>query len=125
MLCQNIVPQNKNETMKLSKKFSYRNLDMFRLILLRNYAIVNSTKIDFCNRFRKLNSYTETDLELFIMLEKESPSKIVQLYSYTVIRGLTSPHRYCITSFSQLNSISESGQDTFCILCFLSHLKLL
>ena len=52
--------------MNLSKKFSHRNLDdMFRLILLKNYAIVNLTEKDFCNRFRKLNSYTETDLELF------------------------------------------------------------
>ena len=74
MLCQNIVPQNKNETMKLSKKFGHRNLDnMFRLILLRKYAIINSTKIDFCNRFRKLNSYSETDLEIFIMLKRKPP----------------------------------------------------
>ena len=40
-------------------------------------------------------------------------------------RGLTSPHRCCITSFSQLNRIPQSGQDTFFILYFLSHLKLL
>ena len=52
--------------MNLIKKFSHRNLDdMFRLILLKNYAIVNLTEKDFCNRFRKLNSYIETDLELF------------------------------------------------------------
>ena len=85
--------------MKLSKKFSHKNLDgMFRIILLiyvgkkntkkhvskfmqdnlRNSIIVNLTEIDFCNRFRKLNSQTGIDLEFFI---SESPnSKNVQLW---------------------------------------------
>ena len=35
-------------------------------------------------------------------------------------RGLTSPHRCSITSFSQLKRISQSGQDTFFILFFLT-----
>ena len=35
-------------------------------------------------------------------------------------RGLASPYRYHITSFSQLKRISQSGQDTFFILSFLT-----
>ena len=38
-------------------------------------------------------------------------------------QGLTSPHRCRITSFSQLKRISQLGEDTFFILCFLTHLK--
>ena len=64
--------------MKLSKKFRHKNLDgMFTLLIygrtitkyiskfmqdsLINFLIVNLTKIDFCNRSRKLNLLTKTD----------------------------------------------------------------
>ena len=47
------------------------------------------------------------------------------LYINDLPRDLNSPHRCHIMSFSQLNWISQSGQDTLSILCFLSHLKLL
>ena len=43
---------------------------------LRNSFIAILTKIDFCNMFRKLNSETEADSELFLLL---TPSK---MYTY-------------------------------------------
>ena len=36
---------------------------------------------------------------------------------------VTSPHRCCIMSYSQLKQISQSGQDKIFLLCFLSHWK--
>ena len=62
--------------MNLIKKFSHRNLDdMFRLILLKNYAIVNLTEKDFCNRFRKLKSDTDTGLKFVMMFKGNSLEK--------------------------------------------------
>ena len=78
--------------MKWSKNFNDRNLDgMFRLILKNTKKFVSKfmynnlkihgiiiaylTKIDFCNRFRKLNSLTESDLEFFMLLKGNSLRK--------------------------------------------------
>ena len=36
-----------------------------------------------------------------------------KLENYLSYRGLTSPHRCCVTSFSHLNQVSQSGQNTF------------
>ena len=56
------------------------------------------------------------DLKMRVAVGWGSPFKI---------RTLPSPHRCRITSFSQLKRISQSGQDKFFVLSFLSHLKLL
>ena len=37
--------------------------------------------------------------------------KITKRIIFHTLRGLTSPHRHCVTSFSQLKSISQSGKD--------------
>ena len=50
---------------------------------------------------------------------------LIYLY-FCSCRGLTSPHRCCKTSLSQMNRIFQrAGQDMFFILCFLLRLKLL
>ena len=48
---------------------------MYNNLKIHGIIIAYLTKIDFCNRFRKLNSLTESDLESFMLLKGNSLRK--------------------------------------------------
>ena len=94
----------------------------------RNSQHPEKWSVSFKNFFRKCECICSCYLPISSNLLEKSLRKTSLFVLFELlptaflryVRGLTSPHRCCIMSFSQLNRISQSGQDVFFILWFLS-----
>ena len=87
-------------------------------ICILNLLQLESTYFLFLPFFLKASLWNTVSLTWFRVLHNESNS------TCHIFRGLNSPHRCRITSFSRLKRISQSGQDTlfiFDLLCLLNN----
>ena len=139
--------------MKLSEKLrNDRNLDCtFKSILLisgkkkrKNMrqnlcALIQGIpwqKIDFCNRFRSLNSWTESDLKLFMLLKGNSLqicTAATTLLHEIIFHILVSISSFCFNSFLEekplisffLCSLKSVSISSFCFNSFLEEKPLI
>ena len=75
----------------VSKKY----LSKLVKVILRNSVMVSLTRKDFFHRLRKLNLYTETNLEFFML--KRKPSSKTYRYDNILLRNYVSYSRFFFT----------------------------
>ena len=81
--------------MQIYGSVSKKYLSKLVKVILRNSVIVSLTRKIFFHRFRKLNLYTETNLEFFML--KRKPSSKTYSYDNILLRNYVSYSRFFFT----------------------------
>ena len=92
--------------MQIYGSVSKKYLSKLVKVILRNSVIVSLTRKNFFHRFRKLNLYTETNLEFFML--KRKPSSKTYSYDNILLRNYVSYSRFFFHSYSEKNLWSYS-----------------